>query len=31
MELPIDVESTSANVITVSFSANFAGKIIVKK
>lgn len=31
MELPIDVESTSANVITVSFSATFAGKIIVKK
>lgn len=31
MELPIDVESTSANAITISFSANFAGKIIVKK
>jgi len=31
MELPIDVESTSANTITISFSANFAGKIIVKK
>lgn len=31
MELPIDVESTSVNAITVSFSANFAGKIIVKK
>lgn len=31
MEIPIDVESTSANVITISFSANFAGKIIVKK
>ena len=31
MELPTDVESTSSNVITVSFSANFAGKIIVKK
>ena len=31
MELPIDVESTSINAITISFSANFAGKIIVKK
>ena len=31
MEIPIDVETTSANVITISFSANFAGKIIVKK
>ena len=31
MELPTDIESTSSNVITVSFSANFAGKIIVKK
>ena len=30
-EQPLDIESTSVNQITVSFSANFAGKIIVKK
>ena len=30
-EQPLDIESTSVNVVTVSFSANFAGKIIVKK
>lgn len=31
MELPTDIESTSANELTVSFSTNFIGKIIVKK
>ena len=30
-EQPLDVESVNANVISVSFSANFTGKIIVKK
>ena len=30
-EQPLDVESINANVISVSFSANFTGKIIVKK
>jgi len=30
-EQPLDIESVNANVISVSFSANFAGKIIVKK
>ena len=30
-EQPLDIESTSVNQITVSFSATFAGKIIVKK
>jgi len=30
-EQPLDIESVNANVITISFSANFAGKIIVKK
>ena len=30
-EQALDIESTSVNQITVSFSANFAGKIIVKK
>ena len=30
-EHALDIESVNANVITVSFSANFAGKIIVKK
>ena len=30
-EQPLDIESVNSNVITVSFSANFAGKIIVKK
>jgi len=30
-EQPLDIESTSVNQITVSFSGNFAGKIIVKK
>ncbi len=30
-EVPLDIESTSINAITISFSANFAGKIIVKK
>lgn len=30
-EVPLDIESTSVNAITVSFSATFAGKIIVKK
>lgn len=31
MEQPSDVESVNSNVITVSFSGTFAGKIIVKK
>jgi hypothetical protein len=31
MEQPLSVESTSANSLTVEFSGNFAGKIIVKK
>ena len=30
-EQPVDIESTSVNALTVSFSANFEGKIIVKK
>jgi hypothetical protein len=30
-EQPVDIESTSVNAVTVSFSANFEGKIIVKK
>ena len=30
-EQPLDIESVNSNVITVSFSANFSGKIIVKK
>jgi hypothetical protein len=30
-EQPLDIESVHVNQITVSFSANFAGKIIVKK
>jgi len=30
-EQPLDIESVNANVISVSFSANFTGKIIVKK
>ena len=30
-EQPLDIESTSVNVISVSFSGNFEGKIIVKK
>ena len=30
-EQPLDIESTSVNTITVSFSGNFEGKIIVKK
>jgi hypothetical protein len=30
-EQPLDIESVNSNVITVSFSANFGGKIIVKK
>jgi hypothetical protein len=30
-EQPLDIESVNANVISVSFSANFEGKIIVKK
>ena len=30
-EQPLDIESVNSNVITVSFSTNFAGKIIVKK
>jgi hypothetical protein len=30
-EQPLDIESTSVNAVTISFSANFAGKIIVKK
>lgn len=31
MEQPLDVETTSSSSLTVSFSSNFAGKIIVKK
>ena len=31
MEQPLDVETTSTSSLTVSFSSNFAGKIIVKK
>ena len=31
MEQPLSVESTSANSLTVEFSGNFVGKIIVKK
>ena len=30
-EQPLDIESVNANIISVSFSANFTGKIIVKK
>jgi hypothetical protein len=30
-EQPLDIESVNTNVISVSFSANFTGKIIVKK
>jgi len=31
MEQPLDVETTSSSSLTVSFSSNFSGKIIVKK